>query len=128
MNTDGGGKAHLDSITEGIIGAAMKVSNTLGCGFLEKVYEHALILKMRNRGLQVAQQVTMQVTYEGIVVGNYIADLLVPKSILVELKVVEAFSTTHFAQCLNYLRATSLPLCLLLNFGKPRLQIKRFVY
>lgn len=124
MNTDG---HRLDRITEKIIGCAYAVSNELGCGFLEKIYENALVRELRKAGLEVAQQYPMQVVYDGVVVGDYAADLVVEEGVLVELKAVRALDEVHFAQCLNYLKATGLSICLLLNFGKPRVEIKRIV-
>jgi GxxExxY protein len=115
----------LNALSERIIGAAYKVSNTLGAGFLEKVYENALAHELRKSGLRVEQQFPIPVYYDGVLVGDFFADLLVEATVLVELKAVEAFDDIHTAQCLNYLRGTSLPLCLLLNFGKPRVQVKR---
>lgn len=124
MNSD---KHRLDRITEKIIGCAYTVSNELGCGFLEKIYENALVHELRKNGLQVVQQFAVRVVYDGVVVGDYAADLVVEESVLVELKAVRALDEVHFAQCLNYLKATGLGVCLLLNFGKPRLEIKRIV-
>jgi GxxExxY protein len=115
----------LNALSERIIGAAYKVSNTLGAGFLEKVYENALAHELRQSGLRVEQQFPIPVYYDGVLVGDFFADLLVEAAVLVELKAVEAFDDVHTAQCLNYLRGTDLPLCLLLNFGKPRVQVKR---
>lgn len=116
-----------DKITEKIIGSAFTVSNTLGAGFLEKVYENALVHEMRKANLRIEQQFSMQVTYDSEVVGDYVADILVEKTVLVELKAVKELDEIHMAQCLNYLRATGLHICLLLSFGKPKLQIKRIV-
>lgn len=117
----------LNNRTEKIIGCAFKVSNQLGPGFLEKVYENALALELRKSGLNFEQQVPLKVKYEGSVVGDYNADLLIEKSILVELKAVTALDKSHYAQCLNYLKATGLKLCLLLNFGTQKVQIKRII-
>jgi GxxExxY protein len=123
MDTD----AHRwNQITELIIGCAYKVSNGLGCGFLEKVYENALAHELRKTGLSVAQQKPILVRYDGVVVGEYVADLVVEGAILIELKVCKAFDEIHEAQCLNYLKATGFPLCLLINFGRPKVEIKRF--
>ena len=124
MNTD---KAALTDLSEKIIGCAFVVSNTLGVGFLEKVYENALAYELRKNGLTVAQQHNVSVHYDGVVVGAYTADLLVENAVLVELKAVNALDAIHRAQCMNYLKATRLWLCLLLNFGNPRLEIKRLV-
>jgi GxxExxY protein len=115
----------LSSITEKIIGSAYTVSNTLGAGFLEKVYENALIIELRKSNLKVDQQKPFVIRYARVVVGEYFADLLVEDKILVELKAQSALDKSHVAQCLNYLKATGLPLALLLNFGTPRVQIKR---
>lgn len=117
----------LNVITRKIIGCAFRVSNQLGPGFLEKVYENALVLELVNTGLKYQQQVPLKVRYEGIVVGDFVADLLVEDAILVELKAVETLGKVHFAQCLNYLRATDLKLCLLMNFGTQKVQIKRII-
>ena len=112
-------------ITEKIIGCAYKVSNTLGCGFFEKVYENALAHELRKAGLKVQQQVPIQVRYDGLVVGDYVADLLVEECVLVELKAIQSLEEVHKAQVINYLKATGLRLCILLNFGVPRVEIKR---
>ena len=119
--------AELDRITERIIGCAYKVSNTLGSGFLEKVYENALAHEIHKAGLKVEQQFPVQVFYDGIIAGDFIADLLVERCILVELKAIKALDEIHIAQCMNYLRATDLQVCLLFNFYKPKVEIKRIV-
>lgn len=112
-------------ITEKIIGCAYTIANTLGCGFLEKVYENALAHELRKAGLAVIQQAGVHVFYDGIVVGEYVSDLLVENEILVELKAVKALDNVHMAQCMNYLKATGLQVCLLINFGSPRIEVKR---
>jgi GxxExxY protein len=122
MNTD---LSALNSITEKIIGCAYKVSNTLGAGFLEKVYENALVHELRHSELNARQQHPIQVWYDGIIVGDFAADILVEDQVLVELKSQKALDESHTAQCLNYLRATGLHLCLLINFGRPRIEIRR---
>jgi GxxExxY protein len=94
---------------------------------LEKVYENALAHEMRKNGLRVEQQVAMDVHYDGIVVGQLAADLIVECRVIVELKAVKEDHDNHVAQCLNYLRATGFPICLLLNFGKPRIEVKRLL-
>ena len=114
-------------LTEKIIGCAYKVSNGLGCGFLEKVYENALAHELRKTGLRVLQQHPIQVFYDGIVVGDYVADLLVEDSVILELKAVRELDDVHRAQGLNYLNATELHLCLLINFANPRVDIRRIV-
>jgi GxxExxY protein len=115
----------FNQITEKAIGCAFKVSNTLGCGFLEKVYENAMVIEIRKAGLVVNQSFPMQVLYDGAVVGIYEADILVENSLLIELKVVKNLDEVHVAQCLNYLRATGLSLCLLINFYRPKIEIRR---
>jgi GxxExxY protein len=107
-----------EEITRKIIGAFFHVYNTLGYGFLEKVYENALIITLRKSGLQVEQQVRIPVLFEGEVVGDYIADLLVEGKVIVEVKAADALCEAHEAQLLNYLRATGITVGLLLNFGK----------
>lgn len=116
-----------DHLSEQIIGCAYTVANTLGAGFLEKVYENAFAHELRKQGLEVAQQSGITVYYDGIVAGEYIADLLVENEVLVELKAVKTLDNVHMAQCLNYLRATRLKVCLLINFGTPHIEVKRIV-
>jgi GxxExxY protein len=118
-------KADLDEITERIIGAAHRVSNTLGTGFVEKVYENAHAHEMRKGGLMVVQQHPIKVVYDGIVVGDFYVDILVENLVLVELKSVSSLNDDHMRQALNYLRASTLPACLLINFGTPKAQIRR---
>ncbi len=117
--------AELNKLTEKVIGCAFSVSNSLGAGFLEKVYENALAHELRKAGLRIQQQKPISVFYDAVVVGEYVADLLVEGYLLLELKTVERFSEAHPAQSLNYLKATNLPLCLLINFAKPKVEIKR---
>ena len=126
MNTDEH-RCDLDGLTDTIIGAAYRVANGLGCGFLEKPYENALAHELRRLEIPFGQQQPIQIRYDGVIVGDYIADLVVDGRVLVELKAVKALDPVFTAQCLNYLRATGLPVCLLINFGTPRIQIKRFV-
>ena len=115
-------------LSERGIGCAFQVLNTLGAGFLEKVYENALAHELRKAGLTVAEQQGITVTYDDVVVGAYNIDLLVEETIIVELKAIKAPDNAHTVQCLNYLKATGLHLCLLLNFGKPRLEIHRIAH
>ena len=116
----------LNCWTQRIIGCAYSVSNTLGAGFLEKVYENALAHELRKIGLRATQQQPLHVLYDGVVVGDYVADLIVEGSIILELKAAKAFDDIHFAQCINYLKATRMRICLLINFGQPKIEIKRF--
>ena len=127
MNTDvkDQKRADHDPLTEVVIGCVFRIANSLGTGFLEKVYENALALELGKTGLRIERQVPISVRYEGQVVGTYVADLLVDGRLLVELKACRALEDIHFAQCLNYLRATSIPTCLLVNFGTIKPQIKR---
>jgi GxxExxY protein len=117
----------VNEITEKVIGCIFQVSNTLGGGFLEKVYENATGIAVAKIGLRVQQQYPITVRYEGIVVGEFFADLLVEELVLVEMKAVKLLEDVHTAQCLNYLRATGLPVCLLVNFYRPRVEIKRII-
>ncbi len=126
MNTDKY-RLELDKITERIIGCAYTVANTMGSGFLEKVYENALTHELCKAGLEVTQQSSIQVRYDTIVAGEYTADLLVNDSVIIELKTVKDLDSIHMAQCLNYLKATKRKICLLINFGKPKIDIKRIV-
>ena len=113
-------------ITEKIIGCAYDVSNTLGTGFVEKVYENALVHRIRkSTSLVVAQQHPIKVVYDGIIVGEFLADLLVDERVLVELKSVSMLTNDHTAQALNYLRAPGMEICLLINFGRTKVEIKR---
>ena len=117
----------VNGITSVIIGAAQRVSTTLGCGFLEKVYENALNLELSRRSLNVSQQKPVAVRYRGEIVGHYIPDLVVEQLVVVEIKASPGLESIHEAQCLNYLRATGHRICLLLNFGRPRLEVRRIV-
>ncbi len=117
----------MRQLTEKVIQCAFTVSNTLGCGFLEKIYENALTHELRKAGVKVQQQHGITVHYDGIAVGEYTADLLVEGVLLIELKAMKDLDDVHLAQCLNYLKATNLRLCLLMNFGKPKVEIRRIV-
>ena len=115
----------VNEITKQIIGCAYQVSNTLGIGFVEKVYENALAHLIRKSGIKVTQQYPIKVIFDGIIVGDFYADLLVANRVLVELKAVSTLVNEHNAQALNYLRASGFEVCLLINFGKPKVEIKR---
>jgi GxxExxY protein len=117
----------LNDLSYKVIGAAQTVSSTLGYGFLEKVYENALCVELRRRDIAFAQQCPVQVSYKGVVVGDYVPDLLVESAIVVEIKSVLSVEKAHRQQCLNYLRATDLMLALLLNFGTAHLEVGRVV-
>jgi len=125
MNADEHG---FDALTEQVLGAVFEVSNVLGAGFLEKVYERALLKELRIRGIQAKAQASFPVTYKGQSVGEYFADILVEDVLVIELKCVEHLANEHTAQCLNYLRASGRTLCLLVNFQKPKVEWKRLVF
>ena len=116
-----------DQLTSRIIGCAYRMANELGPGFLEKVYENALAHELRKAGLNVVQQHGIVVHYDGVKVGDYVADLLVNNRILIELKACRDLDDIHLAQCLNYLKATGLKVCLLMNFGTSKIQIRRLM-
>jgi len=120
-------EAYYNSVTEQIIGCAYKVSNGLGAGFLEKVYENALAYELEKSGLTVVIQKPVQVYYDGHLVGDYVVDLLVNDEIILELKAIKKIDEIHIAQCLNYLKATGKKVALLINFGNAKVQVKRVV-
>jgi GxxExxY protein len=105
-----------------------EVSNVLGCGFLERVYRQALLNELRLRGLSAECEVRRPVVYKGQLVGEYIADIVVESRVIVELKCVDAIVKEHYAQCINYLKATGHRVALLVNFKKPKVEWKRIVY
>lgn len=111
-----------------IMAAVFEVYNTLGFGFLEKVYERALLKELCLRNIQVEAQKEIKVFYKGDEIGTYFADLVVNDEILLELKAVESLNNIHKAQVLNYLKATGLKLGLLINFGRERVQYERLVF
>ncbi|MBW2249486.1 MAG: GxxExxY protein [Deltaproteobacteria bacterium] len=110
-----------------IIGLAMEVHRKLGYGFLEKVYENSLMILFRREGIRSEQQYPIKVYFEGEVVGNYVADILIEDKIIIELKCVEKINNIHKAQTLNYLKATRMRLAIILNFAKDKLQYQRLV-
>lgn len=115
-------------LSERVIGCAFEVSNTLGSGFLEAVYENALCQELKRKGILFERQKSLEVNYRGEVVGNYIADVIVEDKLLLELKALSRTTSEHEAQVMNYLKATGLSVGLLLNFGTPKLGIKRIVW
>jgi GxxExxY protein len=125
MNTDVERLTGINQITERIIGSAFDVSNELGTRFLEKVYENALAYELRKKGWQVEQQKPVDVYYDGTIVGVYLADLIVENLVPAELKAAKALDDAHRAQCINHLRATGYQIGLLINFGAPKVEIKR---
>ena len=118
---------YYDRITEQIIGCAYTVANCLGPGFMEKVYENALCYEIEKTALKFAQQQSVRVIYEETVVGVYYADLLVQNEVVVELKAVKKLDASHFAQCMNYLKASGKKVALLINFGSAKVEIRRVV-
>jgi GxxExxY protein len=124
MNTDEHG-SELNLLTEAVIGCAFRVSNKMGVGYLEKVYENATCVALPKAGLRFQQQVEFDVLYEGEVVGQYFAGLIVEGKVLVEVKHTRGLDDAHTAQCLNYLTATGLPVRLRINFAKPSIDIRR---
>jgi len=116
-----------EEITHEILKLAFKVHKTLGFGFLEKVYQNALVIELEKSGLKVTAERPINVHYDGKVVGEYIADLIVEDKVIVELKATEELSKKFEVQLVNYLTATGLEVGLLLNFNKERLQYKRKV-
>ncbi len=117
----------FEDITEKIIGCAYKVYNTMGYGFLESVYEKCLLIELRKAGLKSEYQKPIIVNYEGEVVGNFIVDIFVEESIILELKSVKNIAKAHEVQLVNYLVATETNVGLLINFGEDKVEIKRKV-
>jgi len=109
------------------VGLAMKVHTELGYGFLEKVYENSLMILFEENNVLAQQQVPIKVTFHGLIVGDYLADIVVENSIILELKAQDRIIDAHKAQTLNYLKATGFRLALLLNFGKHKLEYERLV-
>jgi GxxExxY protein len=114
-----------EELTAKILGACFEVSNELGPGFLEAVYQNALVIVLRQKGIKVKAQVPISVTFRGEEIGNYYADLLVEDKIIVELKASSELASEHQAQVINYLKATGFEVGLLVNFGRPKLEYKR---
>ena len=125
MNTDERGC--FDALTERVLSAVFEVSNGLGAGFLEKVYQRALLHELQLRGIRAEGEVSFRVSYKGQGVGEYFADIVVVEVLVFELKCAECLSNEHTAQCLNYLRASGRNLCLLVNFQRPKVEWKRIV-
>ena len=129
---DGDGKVVRDaslkhvSITREVIGCAFEVINELGAGFIESVYERALLVALRQKGLAAVAQHPIRVMFRGVCVGEFVADIFVEEKVIVELKAVKAVAPEHQAQVINYLNATGIEVGLLINFGKPKLEYKRF--
>jgi GxxExxY protein len=110
-----------------ILEAAFAVHNTLGCGFLERVYSNALLIELRSSGLDCAQASPLKIRYRDTIVGDYIADIIVDNRVIIELKACASLDPSHSAQVMNYLRAANVHVGLLLNFGRPKLEYRRFI-
>jgi GxxExxY protein len=117
----------INELTYAVNGAIFEVNKVLGPGFLEKVYEKALLLELRRRDLKAESQVPINVIYKGDVVGEYLADMLVENRVIIEIKTVENLDKIHEAQLLNYMNATGIQVGILVNFRHPKTQIKRMV-
>jgi GxxExxY protein len=111
-----------------IIGLAMEVHRKLGYGFLEKIYENSLMVLFRRDEIPASQQALINVRFEGEIVGNYMADILVDEKIILELKCVEKITDVHRAQALNYLKATGKQVAIIINFAKVRLEYERLAF
>ena len=115
-----------EQVAKTVIGCAFEVINELGAGFLESVYERALLLALQQNGLSAVAQHPARVMFRGECVGDFYADIFVEEKVIVELKAVKAIAPEHQAQIINYLNATGIEVGLLINFGNPRLEYKRF--
>jgi GxxExxY protein len=116
------------NITEQILGAAFEVHRELGYGFLEAVYQNAMVLELEKRGVRVGKEVKIVVYYKGVAVGYYEADLFVEDCVIVELKVATEYQKKDEAQLLNELKATGIKVGLLINFGRAKVEFKRMVF
>ncbi|MES1951827.1 hypothetical protein S4A8_13274 [Salinisphaera sp. S4-8] len=119
--------ANEESLSKRVIGCAFEVSNRLGAGFFENAYENALAVEFRAQRIGYEKQKRLVVTYRDEIVGEYVADMVVDNRLIIEIKAVSSITTVHEAQLMNYLKATRMPVGLLLNFGKPRVSVKRLV-
>jgi GxxExxY protein len=116
-----------EELTEKVIGICFEVSNELGSGFLESVYQKALSIALIQKGLTVEEQVPLKVKFRGQVVGDFYPDILVNSKLILELKSIKSISSEHEAQMINYLKATGLNVGLIVNFGRTKLEWKRLV-
>ncbi|WP_348762513.1 GxxExxY protein [uncultured Salinisphaera sp.] len=119
--------ANEERLSKRVIGCAFEVSNRLGAGFFEAVYENAMAVELERSGIAFVRQKRLPVTYRNVIVGDYVADMLIAEVLIVEIKALSAISTLHEAQLMNYLKASNLKVGLLLNFGKSRVGVKRIV-
>ena len=115
-----------EELTGKILEACFEVSNELGVGYIESVYEKTLQVALLQKGFRVERQLPLKVSFRGVMVGDFAADMVVDGNVLLELKAVDAFSNRHFAQLLNYLKATGIEVGMVINFGTPKIQYRRF--
>jgi GxxExxY protein len=113
-------------LTSKILEACFEVSNELGVGYIESVYEKALQVALLQKGMKVERQIPLDVSFRGVMVGDFSADMVVEGKVLLELEAVDTFSSRHFAQLLNYLKATGIEVGMVVNFGTPKIQYRRF--
>ena len=111
-----------------ILNCAFTVHDTLGCGFLEKVYENALIVELKNRKIEVKTQQEFNIIYHDIKIGKYFADLVIENSIILEIKTISNIENIHRAQLLNYLKTSKLRIGFIINFHNPKLEYERFIF
>jgi GxxExxY protein len=114
-----------EELTDKVLGACFEIARELGAGFLESVYEKALMVALRQKGLHVEAQVPLTVKFRGVIVGEFFADIMVENKLIVELKSVSTLRPEHQAQVINYLKATGIEVGLLVNFGNPKLEYRR---
>ena len=117
----------LNEITYKINGAIFEVNRVLGTGFMEKNYENALLIELKDRGLNAKNQVPIKVIYKENIVGEYFADIIVEDQVILEIKAISSLEKIHEAQILNYLKATGIKIGILVNFTHPKAEIKRFI-
>lgn len=117
-----------EEVTKAIIGAAFEVHNILGYGFLEKVYQRALQAELIEKGHTAELEPSVEIRFKNVIVGNYFADLMVDKKVIVELKVAKEYNSQDEAQLLNELKASDVEVGLLINFGREKVEFKRFIY
>mgnify|MGYP001584944833 CR=1 FL=1 len=115
-----------EELTEKILSACFVVSNELGCGFLESVYQKALLIILEEMGLKAQSQMPLNVMFHDRPVGEFYPDIIVENAVLLELKAVKSLAPEHFAQVMNYLKATRIEVGFLINFGNPKLEYRRF--
>lgn len=115
-----------EELSKRVLEACFEVCNELGAGYIESVYEKALMVALHQKGISVQAQVPLKVTFRGVIVGDFYPDLIVEDKIIIELKAVDSLAKIHYAQLLNYLKATRKQVGLAVNFGNPRLEYRRF--